>query len=270
MENLNRLCLNQATTKQWNLKEAAEGCVRHGISSIGLWRDKIAEIGLDESKRVIKDTGLQVSSIIKGGMFPSKTDADFQKMIDENYRAIEECAELGAKVLVTVGGELPYKNLQRAWEQFAEGVDKVVSYAKSCGVIIGLEPLHPMYAADRSILCSLGHAVDIAKNYDPSVVGVIVDVFHVWWDPDLYNQISRASEHIVGFHVSDWLVPLPHMLNGRGLMGDGIIEIEKIRKAVDEAGYKGPIEVEIFNEELWSKSGDEVVELVKKRYMEYV
>lgn len=270
MENFERLCLNQATTKKWSLQEAVEGCVRGEIPWVGLWRDKIAQQGLKESKRIIVDSGVKVSSIVKGGAFPANTEEERQKILDDNFRAINECAELGAKVLVTVGGALPNSNLDEARQQFAEGLEKIVPYAESCGVKIGLEPLHPMFAADRSILCSLDHANKLAKKYSPDVVGVIIDVFHVWWDPELYNQIAIAGEHLIGFHVSDWLVPLPDILNGRGMMGDGVIEIEKIRRSIDAAGYKGPIEVEIFNEDIWNRPGDEVIKEMKERYLEFV
>jgi sugar phosphate isomerase/epimerase len=273
MENLQsfeRLSLNQATTKKWTLREAVEGCVRAEIPWIGLWRDKIAEIGLKESSTLIRDAGIQVSGIIKGGLFPSNSAHEWQKIIDENKRAIEESAKLGAKALVMVGGGLPTRDVDYARMQFEEGIAEILPFAKSYGVKLGIEPLHPMFAADRSIIVSLAQANKIAKAYQPDEVGVIIDIYHVWWDPDLYNQIAVCGEHILGFHVSDWIVPMPDMLNGRGMMGDGVIEIRRIRRAVDVAGYNGPIEVEIFNQKIWDQPGDEVLKVIKERYLEHV
>lgn len=269
-QSFDRLSLNQATTQRWNLREAVDGCARAEIPWIGLWRDKIAEIGLKESSKLVRDVGLKVSGIIKGGMFPSASVGEWQRIIDENRRAIEETAELGANALVMVGGGLPNKDLDYARKQFKEGIAELVPFAQTHGVKLGIEPLHPMFAADRSVVVTLAQANEIAKSYHPNDVGVVIDVYHVWWDPDLYNQISYTGEHIMGFHVSDWLIPTPDMLKGRGMMGDGIIEIRRIRKAVDAAGYTGPIEVEIFNQQLWDQPGDEVLEVVKKRFLEHV
>jgi sugar phosphate isomerase/epimerase len=169
-----------------------------------------------------------------------------------------------------VGGGLPTRDVDYARMQFEEGIAEILPFAKSYGVKLGIEPLHPMFAADRSIIVSLAQANKIAKAYQPDEVGVIIDIYHVWWDPDLYNQIAVCGEHILGFHVSDWIVPMPDMLNGRGMMGDGVIEIRRIRRAVDVAGYNGPIEVEIFNQKIWDQPGDEVLKVIKERYLEHV
>lgn len=151
-----------------------------------------------------------------------------------------------------------------------EGIAELVPYAEERGVKLGIEPLHPMYAAERSVIVTLSEALTLAETFTPDQVGVIVDVFHVWWDPELYTHIRRAEGRILGFHVSDWIVPTPDLLKGRGMMGDGVIEIRRIRQAVEEAGYDGPIEVEIFNEKIWSTPGDEVLSLMKERYLEHV
>ncbi|PWA11841.1 xylose isomerase [Pueribacillus theae] len=270
MQSIDRLSHNQITTNQWNLREAVEGCVRAGIPWIGIWRDKIEEIGLNESKRIVRDAGLKVSSICRGGMFPAATKEERQKRIDENKRAVEEAAELGTDVLVLVCGPSPGKDIEAARKMVEVGIEQLVPFAEEHGVKLGIEPLHPMYAAERSVIVSLAHANEIAEQYRPEQVGVVVDVFHVWWDPDLYNQIKRAKGRILGYHVSDWLVPTPDLLMGRGMMGDGVIEIHRIRKAVEESGYDGPIEVEIFNHDIWNTPGDKVLERMKKRYLEYV
>jgi sugar phosphate isomerase/epimerase len=264
-----RLSLNQITTNRWNVREAADGCARAGVPWIALWRDKVAETGLKESRRIVQDAGLKVSSLCRGGMFPAATAAERDARIDDNRRAIEEAAELGAKVLVLVCGPGPDRDIAAARRMVEEGIAAIVPYAESCGVTLGIEPLHPIYAGDRSVINTLAQANEIAERYTPEQVGVVVDVFHVWWDPDLYRQIERAGGRILGFHVSDWLVPLPDPLLGRGMMGDGVIDIRRIRKAVDAAGYDGPIEVEIFNREIWDRPGDEVLAQMKERYLQH-
>ncbi|MBY0098386.1 sugar phosphate isomerase/epimerase [Mesobacillus maritimus] len=270
VENFEKLSLNQITTDQWNLRDAVEGCARAEIPWIAPWRHKVQETGLKESRKLIKDAGLKVSSLCRGGMFPAATALERQKRIDDNKRAVEEAAELGTDVLVLVCGPSPDRDIISAREMVAEGITQLVPFAESYGVKLGIEPLHPMYAAERSVVVSLDLANTLAEAYRPDQVGVVVDVFHVWWDPDLYNQINRAKGRILGFHVSDWLVPLPDMLKGRGMMGDGVIDIQRIRKAVDEVGYSGPIEVEIFNDQVWSQQGDETLQQIKDTYLKHV
>jgi len=270
MENLEQLSLNQITTNEWNLREAIEGCARAEIPWIAPWRHRVEELGLSTSKRLIKDAGLKVSSLCRGGMFPAATTIERQKRMDDNKKAVEEAAELGTDVLVLVCGPSPDRDIIVAREMVAEAIAQLVPFAESYGVKLGIEPLHPMYAAERSVIVSLDLANSLAESYRPEQVGVVVDVFHVWWDPDLYNQINRAKGRILGFHVSDWLVPTPDMLKGRGMMGDGVIEISRIRQAVEKTGYNGPIEVEIFNEQIWNLPGDETVQLIKDRYLKHV
>lgn len=270
LQDFARLSLNQITTDRWSLKEAAEGCARADVPWIALWRHKIAEVGLAEAKRIVRDNGLRVSSVCRGGMFPAATAAERQARIDDNLRAVEEAAELGTDVLVLVCGPAADRDIAAAREQVAEGIARVAPYARQCGVKLGIEPLHPMYAAERSVINTLAQAMDLAERFDPQEVGVVVDVFHVWWDPELYASIRRAAGRTLGFHVSDWIVPTPDLLMGRGMMGDGVIEIRRIREAVEAAGYNGPIEVEIFNRAIWDMPGDEVLALMKERYLEHV
>lgn len=270
LENLDRLSLNQITTEGWSIPEAVEGCVRANIPWISLWRHKIAETGLQEAKRVVRDAGLRVSSVCRGGMFPASTTTERQARIDDNRRAIEEAAELGTDTLVLVCGPSADKDIAAAREMVAEGIAAILPDAQAAGVRLAIEPLHPMYAAERSVITTLSEATTLAERYPNEDVGVVVDVFHVWWDPELYRQIERAGKRILGYHVSDWLVPTPDMLMGRGMMGDGVIELRKIRTAVESAGYFGPIEVEIFNQEIWDTPGDAVLETMKARYLEHV
>ncbi|NGP45177.1 sugar phosphate isomerase/epimerase [Bacillaceae bacterium SIJ1] len=267
---LDRLSLNQITTDRWSLQEAVDGCVRAEIPWISVWRHKIAEVGLKESKRIIADSGLHVSSICRGGMFPAATASEREERIDDNRRAIEEAAELGTDVLVLVCGPAPDRDIAGARQMVADGIEQLIPFAESHGVKLGIEPLHPMYAADRSVINTLQQANDMAEVYEAHQVGVVVDVFHVWWDPYVYQEIQRASGHILGFHVSDWIVPVPDLFKGRGMMGDGVIELRKLRNAVEAAGYQGPIEVEIINQAIWDQPGDDVLALMKERYKEHV
>lgn len=270
-QNIDRLSLNQITTNRWNMKEAVDGCARAGVPWIAMWRDKVADVGLAASKRLAQDAGLRVSSLCRGGYFPAATAAERRERIDDNRRAIEEAAELGAEVLVLVCGPAADRDIDGARAQVADGIAEIVPYAQQCGVKLGIEPLHPMYAGQRSVIVTLEQATTMARRHAAHEVGVVVDVFHVWWDPNLYREIARAGEdgRILGFHVSDWIVPMPDMLLGRGMMGDGLIELRRMREAVEQAGYTGPIEVEIFNQAIWDTPGDEVVATMKQRYLEH-
>ena len=267
---LQQISHNQITTENWSLKEAIDGCARADIQWIAPWRHKVHELGLKESKRMIRDAGLQVSSLCRGGMFPASTTAKRQENLDDNKLAVEEAAELGADVLVLVCGAAPDKDIDTSRKWVEEGIEKLAPFAASHGVKLGIEPLHPMYAADRSVIVTLNQANTIAEKFSPDQVGVIVDVFHVWWDPHLYLEIERATGNILGFHVSDWIVPVPDLFKGRGMMGDGVIEIRRIRQAVEKAGYHGPIEVEIINQSIWDQPGDDVLATIKDRFLKHV
>jgi sugar phosphate isomerase/epimerase len=265
-----RLSFNQITTNRWSVKEAAEGCARHGVKSIALWRYKIAEAGLDASVRAVRDAGLHVSSVCRGGMFPAATAEERRRRIEDNFRAADEAAALEADSLVMVVGGCAGLRLDDARKMVVEGVAALVPYARERGVKIGLEPLHPMYAAERSVLVTIGQALEIAKAYDPADVGVVLDTFHIWWEPQVESLIERSAGRICGFHVSDWLVPLPGVLMGRGLMGDGVIDNRRLREMVEKAGYDGPIEVEIFNQSIWDADPDEVLRQVIERFEKFV
>ena len=267
---LARLSLNQMTTQPWGVREAVEGCVRAGIPFIGLWREKVAQTGLRESAQIVRDAGLRVSALCRGGWFPAASAAERQARIDDNLRAIEEAAELGTDVLVLVCGPAPDRDIAAARTMVEDAIAQIVPHATAHGIKLGIEPLHPMFAADRSVIVTLEEANCIAAKFPAQQVGVIIDVYHVWWDPAVYTQIERAAGRIFGFHVNDWLKPPFDTLNGRGMMGDGVIELRRLRQAVDAAGYSGPIEVEIFNQAIWDIPGDELLALMCKRYLEYV
>jgi sugar phosphate isomerase/epimerase len=270
MADKSRLSLNQITTPGWSVRQAVEACARHGVPSIALWRHKIQEAGLDVCVRNVNDAQLHVSSVCRGGMFPATTETERKKNIEDNFRAADEAAELHADSLVMVVGGCAGIGIEPARQMVVDGLAALVPYGRQLGVRIGLEPLHPMYAAERSVLSTVGQALQLASTYSPSEVGVILDTFHIWWDPQVAELIAQSAGRIYGFHVSDWLVPLPDILLGRGLMGDGVIDNRKLRRLVEQAGYTGSIEVEIFNRALWDSDPNQVLTQVIERFEKFV
>jgi sugar phosphate isomerase/epimerase len=267
---LSRLSLNQMTTQRWSLREAVEGCLEAGVPSIALRRERVAEIGLDEAARVVRKSGLRVSSLHVGGRFPAASEAERRARLDDNRRAIEEAAELGAEVLSLLAGAAPECDIDATRTMVEEGIEQLMPDAEQSGVKLAVEPLHPVFAAERSAVVTLSQANDMLDRLGSAQVGVSIDVYHVWWDPDLYAQIDRAAGRMVGFHINDWPVPNECPLMSRAMMGDGVIELRRIKSAVDEAGYTGPIEVEIFNQAIWDMPGKDVLRLMKDRYVEHV
>ncbi len=266
------LAINGATVReQWDLKQLVDGCARHGIRAIATWRDKVQLMGLDAAARLIRDSGLHVAGHCRGGMFPAADAQGRQRAIEDNYRAVDEAAALGARCLIlVVGGLAPgSKSLSGAQAQVEEGIAMLLEHARPAGVNLAIEPLHPMYAADRACVNTLKHANDLCDRLGAGV-GVAVDVYHLWWDPALEREIARAGRspgRIMGFHVSDWLVPTTDLLLDRGMMGDGVIDIAMIRSWVEAAGYGGPVEAEIFSaRNWWKRDPDEVLAVCKERY----
>lgn len=267
---LERVSLNQVTVNRWTLPEAVDGCARHDLRWIGLWRDKVAACGIERSARLVRDSGLRVSSLCRGGFFPAATATERRRRLDDNRRAVDEAVALGTDILVLVCGPAVDRDLDAAREFVEEGVAELAPYAAQAGVKLGVEPLHPMFTGGRSVVVTLAQANAMVEPFARQQVGVIVDAYHVWWDPEVQKEIGRAAGRIYGFHVSDWLEPPPDVLLGRGLMGDGLIRLRRLRSAVEAAGYSGPIEVEIFNSEVWGMPGDDVLEQVKSRCLAYV
>jgi len=263
---LSRLSFNQITADHLSLPEVVERCAEAGIEWIGPWRHKL-EPGAGE---LIRSAGLRVSSLCRGGFFVAGDDAERRRRDDDNRRAVDEAAGLGTDVLVLVCGGAPGPELDRARAMVIEGIERLVPYATQCGVRLAIEPLHPMMVVERSVVVTLGQANRIAERFGAGVVGVVVDVYHVWWDPGLATEIGRAGERILGYHVSDWLVPTTNLLAGRGMMGEGAIDLRGIRGLVEGAGYDGPIEVEVINAELAETPGAELVERVRESYLVYV
>jgi len=262
-----RLSFNQVTAERAGLKEVVEACARHGVPYVAVWRHKLAEVGVKTAVCLLRDAGVRVSSVCRGGMFPAAGDDERAARIEENRRAVDEAAALGAEVLVLVCGAAPDKDIAAARRMVADGIAALVPYARERGVRLGIEPMHPGFAAERSCITTLGEARRLAERFDPATVGVVADVYHIWWDPELYDELARAAGRVVGFHVSDWLVPVRDILMNRGMMGDGVIELRRIREAVERTGYAGPIEVEIFNQGVWDMPLDTLVPLVKERFL---
>jgi sugar phosphate isomerase/epimerase len=269
MSLLQRLSFNQMTADPWSLEQAVSSCSKSGVSFLGVWRHKL-DGDAEKASALIRNEGLKVSSLCRGGWFSAPTAEERRKRIADNRVAIEEAALLGAPVLVIVSGPANGQTLEDARATVMDGLLEVLPDAEKAGVVLGVEPLHPMYAAERSVVVTLKQANDIVEMLSSPAAGVVVDAFHVWWDPDVMVQIERARGKIVGFHVSDWPVPLPGILMGRAMMGDGVIELRKLREAVDATGYDGPIEVEIFNDEIWKNADDGLMELIKRRFVEHV
>ncbi|MBQ1068117.1 sugar phosphate isomerase/epimerase [Micromonospora sp. D75] len=270
---LARLSLNQRTTQRWSVAQAVDGCVRAGIPAIGLWREPVAEIGVPAAARLVTDAGLRVSSLCRGGFLTAADDAGRAAALADNRRAIDEAAALRAACLVLVVGGLPpgSRDLAGARQRVADALAELAPYAAARGVRLALEPLHPMYCADRAVLSTLGQALDVAEAFPAEQVGVVVDTFHVWWDPDVWRQIARAGTRIASFQICDFLTPLPaDVLLGRGMMGDGHIDFPPLRRAVEAAGYSGDVEVEIFNAEVWATDPDQVLATMTARYTDLV
>jgi sugar phosphate isomerase/epimerase len=270
---IDRLSFNQITARAWSLPEAVAGCASAGVGWIGLWRDKVAEVGVDEAARLVREHGLRVSSLCRGGFFTGRgPDGPTGDGVADTVAAIDEAVTLGTDVLVLVVGGVDRRDLTGSRRRVAEALERLVPVALDRGVRLALEPLHPVQCAERSVLSTLRQALDLAAPYPPSAVGIVVDEFHVWWDPAVEESIAAAGAagRIAAFQVCDELVPLPDPLLGRGLPGDGPIDHRHLRACIEAAGYDGPIEVEIFNASLWARPGGEVLADVIATYRTHV
>lgn len=263
-----KISLNTATVRaQWSLAECIEGCVRHGLGGISPWRDKLQEMGAEAAARAIRDAGLRVSGLCRGGWYTAE-GALTPAVIDDNRRAVDEAATIGADCLVMVVGGLPKgsRDLARARGLVEEGLSLTLDYARGCGIRVAIEPLHPMYAADRACVSTLAQALDICDRLGEGI-GVAVDVYHVWWDPAIEAQLARAGrDRLMAFHICDWLDPTRDMLLDRGMMGDGVIDIPHLRGVAEAQGYDGLYEVEIFSDRnWWCRDPDEVLATIVER-----
>ncbi|MBR1226040.1 MULTISPECIES: sugar phosphate isomerase/epimerase [unclassified Bradyrhizobium] len=266
------LSLNTATVrKQGDLIAIIEACARHGIRAIDPWRDQVAAVGLERAARAVRDAGLELTGYCRGGMFTADAARRIEAR-DDNRRAVDEAKALGAPCIVLVVGGLPQysrpgsavsKDILAARSQVQDGIAEMLDYARSANMPLAIEPLHPAYAGDRACVNTTKQALDICDALDPKrsgALGVALDVYHIWWDPELLPQIARAGkDRLLAFHVCDWLVPTKDILNDRGMMGDGVIDIKSVRAAVEAQGFEGYSEIEIFSEEWWRKPMDEVL-----------
>jgi len=273
------LSLNTATVrKQGDLLEIIEACARHGIRAIDPWRDQVAAVGLERAARAVRDAGLDLSGYCRGGMFvadsPRRTAAR-----DDNRRAVDEAKALGASCVVLVVGGLPQfsrpgsvasKDIAAARGQVHDALGEMLEYARAANMPLAIEPLHPAYAADRACVNTTKQALDLCDSIDPGrtgMLGVALDVYHIWWDPEVMSQIARAGkDRLLAFHVCDWLVPTKDMLNDRGMMGDGVIDIKSVRAAVEAQGFAGYSEIEIFSNDWWGKQIDDVLRTCIERH----
>jgi sugar phosphate isomerase/epimerase len=273
------LSLNTATVrKQGDLVEIIDACARHGIRAIDPWRDQVAAVGLERAVRAARDAGLELTGYCRGGMFTSDA-ARRGEVRDDNRRAVDEAHALGAPCIVLVVGGLPQysrpgstasKDIAAARGQVEDAIAEMLDYARQARLPLAIEPLHPAYAADRACVNTTRQALDICDRFDPErfgSIGVALDVYHIWWDPELMDQIARAGrDRILAFHVCDWLVPTRDILNDRGMMGDGVIDIRSVRDAVETQGYVGYSEIEIFSNDWWGKPLDEVLRVCIERH----
>ena len=271
MSDLERLSLNTATTKALTLAEAVEVAARARLGWVGLWRDRVAEVGVDRAARLVQDAGLRVSSLCRGGFLTALDPAGKQTALEDNRAAIDEAATLGTAELIMVVGGLPDgdRDLAGARARVAERIADLVPYATDGGVRLVLEPLHPMYAADRAVISTLAQALDLAAPHPADAVGVVVDTFHVWWDPALAEQVARAGREgrLASYQVCDFNLPIAaDPLLSRGMMGDGVIDFAAITRMVAATGYHGPVEVEIFNADIWAAPADGIVETMTERW----
>ncbi len=271
MTGLEGLSINLATVrKQWDMAEAVEGCLRNGITAIAPWRDQVAAIGLGRAAKLVRENGLRVTGLCRGGFFPGTTPEERARAIDDNRRAVDEAAALGADCLVLVVGGLPAgsRDIGAARAMVRDGMAELLPYALAADVPLAIEPLHPVYAAERACVNTLKQALDMADELGEGV-GAAIDVYHVWWDPELEAQLMRAGAagQIFAHHICDWLVPTTDPLNDRGMMGDGVVDLKRIRGWFEAAGFHGPQEVEIFSaENWWKRDGDEVLATCIERF----
>lgn len=272
---LERFSINQMTVKQLSMPELVDVCQELGVRGVGLWREPVQSHGLEATAKLVRDAGLTVTTLCRGGFFTAIDPDERARALDDNRRAVDEAATLGTDTLVLVSGGLPAgsKDLRGARERIADALAELGPYAAERGVRLAIEPLHPMYASDRCVVSTLAQALDLAERFPAEQVGVTVDTYHIWWDDTAPEQIARAGAggRIHTFQLADWTTPLPEgVLNGRGQIGDGAVDMREWKGYVEAAGYTGPIEVELFNDGLWARDGREVLAETVERFVEHV
>ncbi|MHB1497203.1 MAG: sugar phosphate isomerase/epimerase family protein [Acidimicrobiales bacterium] len=263
------LSINQATVPRWSASEVIEGCARAGYAGVGLWRDRVQAEGPGLLAKRARTLGVEVTSLCRGGFFLAPTTEGTKARIEDNLRAVDEAAELGAAVLALVCGPAPGRDLAGARQAVAAAIAELAAYAATAGIALGIEPLHPLYCGDRSVVVTLPQALHMARCAGKGTVGLVLDSYHLWWDPELERNISQAASAVLLVQLADWLAPPPDPLNGRGMLGDGCIDLRAFCRTVRSAGYAGKFEVEIFNPEVWALDPADTLEVVALRYEEH-
>jgi sugar phosphate isomerase/epimerase len=272
LENFDRLCVHTMTTKPWSIEQIIENYQPAGVRGISVWRNVLekreaAKIGED-----IREAGMEVVALVRGGFFTGRTEAERRESLDDNRRAIDEAAVLRAPMVVLVSGAVPGQSIRTSLSQIEVGLEALLPYAEKHAVNLAIEPLHPMYADCRSAISTMRTANEIAEKFNSPYLGVAVDVFHVWWDANLEAEIRRCGKNgnLLAFHICDWKMDMEDILNDRGLMGEGIIRLREIRSWVEAAGFDGFNEVEIFSDRFWRGDQKEFLEAIKKAYLQHI
>lgn len=270
---MNRLCLHTMTTKPWSLDDCARHYPAAGVGGITVWRQHLAGHDVTQAGNRLREAGLDIVSLCRGGFFPAKTAQGIQSAIDDNLLAIEQAHDLGAPLIVLVCGAVPGQSLTDSRKQITDGIAAILPAAQQAGVTLAIEPLHPMYADDRSAINTMAqaHAVCDALG-SPANLGIAVDVYHVWWDDSLESQLQHAGKtnRLSAFHVCDWKTPTTDLLNDRGLMGEGCIPIRQIKSWANAAGFQGYDEVEIFSNRYWAMDQSEYLQLITTAYQAHI
>ena len=269
LSDLSRLCVHTITTKPWTIEQAAKNFSEAGIRGITVWRDALNGRDIKQTGQLLRELNLEIVSLCRGGFFPHISSTGRQEAIDDNRKAIDEAEALGAPLIVLVCGAMPGQSLSESRKQIRDGIAAVLPYAEAAGVKLAIEPLHPMYADSRSAINTLCQANNLAEELNSPWLGIALDVYHLWWDPNLEQEIKRCgqNDNLSAFHVCDWKCPTLDMLNDRGLMGEGCINIKEIRGWVEESGFKGFIEVEIFSNLYWDKDQDVFLKNIVDAYL---
>jgi sugar phosphate isomerase/epimerase len=270
--NLDALAINSATVKAWSFEQLIEGCARVGITAIAPWRDIVQACGMERAAQLIRANNMTVTGLCRAGLFPAADAAERRAKFDDNRRAVDEAAGLGAQCLVLIAGGLPKgsKDIAGARTEVRDGFAELLPYARKAGVMLAIEPMHPMYAADRGCLNTMREANDLCDALGDGV-GIAVDTYHVWWDPELSREIARAGQRVISYHVCDWLVPTTDLLLDRGMMGDGVVDLRGIRALVEGTGYRGACDVEIFSaNNWWKRDPNEVLRICIERHQSVV
>ena len=267
---ISKLCVHTITTKPWKIEDAAKNYAALGIKGITVWRD-VLNGNIRQTARMIRDYELTIVSLCRGGFFPAKDSSKRKDAVEENKKVIDEASELGAPMIVLVCGADASQCLEDSRKQIRDGIAAILPQAEAARVKLAIEPLHPMYADSRSAINTLAQANDMAEELNSPWVGVAVDVYHLWWDPSLREEIKRCgqNEHLFAFHICDWKVPTTDLLLDRGLMGEGCIPVKQIRSWVEEAGFNGFNEVEIFSNKYWQEDQSDFLRRIVAAYKEH-